>query len=407
MSNSSLVSVVRKSPNNSGTRTMPIDRITPHCVVGQMSAAGLGDWFSRTSTQASSNYGIGYDGKVGLYVDESMRSWCTSSSANDQRAVTIECASDTTAPYAFRPAVYESLIKLCVDICERNGKWKLLWLGDKTKSLNYSPKSDEMVLTVHRWFANKSCPGDWMFSRMGELATKVSAQLAVKKAAKEAADAVKPSTPETPAPSTPSTPSASKLAGQAVILSKAPLYASSSATTVSSYITGTYYYWSSEIVNKRIRITNSKSRVGLTGQVTGWIDAPGSAPAQSTTDLISPSTLKAGQIFKVTNIPIYGSATSTKVAKTITGTYYLWSTQIVTGRIRITNALSRVGVSGQVTGWVNVSDLGIAAKKSIDEVAREVIEGKWGNGTERKKKLEAAGYNYAEVQARVNKILGK
>ena len=315
-----------------------------------------------------------------------------------------QCASDTTAPYAFRPAVYESLIKLCVDICERNGKWKLLWLGDKTKSLNYSPKSDEMVLTVHRWFANKSCPGDWMFSRMSELATKVSAQLAVKKAAKEAADAVKPSTPETPAPSTPST---SKLAGQAVILSKAPLYASSSATTVSSYVTGTYYYWSSEIVNKRIRITNSKSRVGLTGQVTGWIDAPGSAPAQPAADLISPATLKAGQIFKVTNIPIYGSATSTKVAKTITGTYYLWSTQIVTGRIRITNALSRVGVSGQVTGWVNVSDLGIAAKKSIDEVAREVIDGKWGNGTERKKKLEAAGYNYAEVQARVNKILGK
>jgi len=105
------------------------------------------------------------DGRVLLCVDEGNRSWCTSSNANDQRAVTIECASDTTAPYAFKDVVYQKLITLCVDICKRNGKKKLLWLGDKNKTLNYSPKSDEMVLTVHRWFANKSCPGDWMYAR--------------------------------------------------------------------------------------------------------------------------------------------------------------------------------------------------------------------------------------------------
>ena len=67
--------------------------------------------------------------------------------------------------------------KLCVDICKRNGKKKLLWLGDKDKTLSYEPKSDEMVLTVHRWFANKSCPGSWMYARMGDLAAKVTAQL--------------------------------------------------------------------------------------------------------------------------------------------------------------------------------------------------------------------------------------
>ena len=175
--NSGLVAYKKLSPNHSGQRTHSIDRITPHCVVGQISAESLGDWFAKSSTQASSNYGIDKDGRVGLYVEEKNRSWCSSSSANDQRAVTIECASDTSEPYAFRDAVYKKLITLCVDICKRNGKKKLIWFGDKDKTLNYSPKSDEMVLTVHRWFANKSCPGNWMYARMGDLASKVTAQL--------------------------------------------------------------------------------------------------------------------------------------------------------------------------------------------------------------------------------------
>ena len=175
--NSSLVSYTKLSPNHSGQRTHGIDRITPHCVVGQCSVETLGNIFLPTSRQASSNYGIGADGRVGMYVEEKNRSWCSSSAANDQRAVTIECASDSAEPYAFKNIVYRTLIKLCVDICKRNGKTKLLWLGDKTKTLNYTPKSNEMVLTVHRWFANKSCPGNWMYSRMGDLAEKVTAAL--------------------------------------------------------------------------------------------------------------------------------------------------------------------------------------------------------------------------------------
>ena len=175
--NSPLVSYTKLSPNHSGQRTHSIDRITPHCVVGQCSVETLGNIFYPTSRQASCNYGIGPDGRVGMYVEERNRSWCSSSNANDQRAVTIECASDTTEPYAFKDIVYRTLIKLCVDICKRNGKTKLLWLGDKTKTLGYTPKPDEMVLTVHRWFANKSCPGDWLYNRLGDLAAKVTAAL--------------------------------------------------------------------------------------------------------------------------------------------------------------------------------------------------------------------------------------
>ena len=175
--NSSLVSCTKLSPNHSGQRTHEIDRISPHCVVGQASAERIAEIFLPTSRQASCNYGIGYDGRISLVVEEKNRSWCTSSNANDQRAITIEVASDSTSPYAFKDAAYAALVKLCVDICKRNGKKKLLWLADKTKTLNYTPAADEMVLTVHRWFANKSCPGDWMYARMGDLASKVTAAL--------------------------------------------------------------------------------------------------------------------------------------------------------------------------------------------------------------------------------------
>ena len=176
MSNSPLVTYTKLSPNHSGARTHTIDRITPHCVVGQLSAAGICGCFP-AGRDASCNYAIGTDGDVGLCVEEANRSWCSSSNANDQRAVTIECASDRSEPYAMNSKVYATLVNLCVDICKRNGKNKLLWFGDKSKSLNYSPKSNEMVLTVHRWFANKSCPGNWLYARMGNLAAEVTDRL--------------------------------------------------------------------------------------------------------------------------------------------------------------------------------------------------------------------------------------
>lgn len=174
MSNSPLIDYTKISPNKTSPRNHSIDTITIHCVVGQVSVERLGEIFTPTSKQASSNYGIGYDGKIGMYVEEKDRSWCSSSASNDNRAITIECASDTTAPYRVNEVVYNKLIILLVDICRRNGKNKLIWFGDKTKSLNYQPANNEMIMTVHRWFAAKSCPGDYLFNLHSRIANEVN-----------------------------------------------------------------------------------------------------------------------------------------------------------------------------------------------------------------------------------------
>lgn len=178
--NSKLATYKNLSPNHSGQRIYNIDRITPHCVVGQCTIESLGSLFADRGRNASSNYGIDKDGKIGIFVEERNRSWCSSSSDNDNRAITIECASDAFHPYKFNDVVYNRLIDLCVDICKRNGKTKLLWFNDKNKALNYKPSANEMVLTVHRWFAAKACPGDWLYSRLDDLAMKVTDKLNTK-----------------------------------------------------------------------------------------------------------------------------------------------------------------------------------------------------------------------------------
>ena len=124
--NSPLVSYTRISPNRTKNRNHAIDTITIHCVVGQCSVETLGSVFTPTERQASSNYGIGVDGRIGMYCEEKDRSWCSSNAANDHRAVTIEVASDTTHPYAVNDKAYAALIDLCVDICRRNGIKKLV-----------------------------------------------------------------------------------------------------------------------------------------------------------------------------------------------------------------------------------------------------------------------------------------
>ena len=282
--NSSLVSYTKLSPNHSGQRMHSIDRITPHCVVGQLSCESICGCFTSPSRQASCNYGIGKDGRISLCVEEKNRSWCSSSNANDQRAVTIECASDMSEPYAMNSAVYDSLVKLCTDICKRNGKKRLLWLGDKTKTLNYAPKYDEMVLTVHRWFANKSCPGNWLYARLGDLAAKVTANLG------------------------------------------------GSSVTPSAPATGLY----------RVR----KS----------WTDVKSQKGAFKSLDNAKKcaDNNNGYAVFDANGKQVYPA---------------------------------------------------VEAKKSVDTIAREVIQGKWGNGEERKQKLTAAGYNYSAVQKRVNELL--
>ena len=168
MSNSSLVTYTKISPNRTSPRNHKIDTISIHCFVGQVTAksgcnAGAFTKYD-PDNGASCNYVVGHDGSIGLCVEEKDRSWCTSSGSNDHRAVTIETASETKDPYKVTAAAYAALLDLVTDICRRNGAKKLLWFGDKAKTLAYTPKSGEMVMTVHRWFANKACPGNYLYN---------------------------------------------------------------------------------------------------------------------------------------------------------------------------------------------------------------------------------------------------
>lgn len=208
-----------------------------------------------------------------MYCEEKDRSWCSSSPENDHRAITIECASDTKHPYTLNNKVYEALIVLCVDICKRYGKKKLLWLADKNKTLAYKPAKDEMIITVHRWFANKACPGDWLYSRLGDLASTVT---------------------------------------------------------------------------KRLGGTDTKPQ-----------------PEKS---------------------------------------LYRVQTGAFSKKENATAMVSKLKAAG-FDAFITTEQGQSVTSKSLEEIAREVIQGKWGNGAERKARLEAAGYDYAEVQAKVNTLV--
>ena len=175
--NSSLIDCTVLSPNHSGQRNHKVDVITPHCVVGQLSAESIGHCFVDTKVKASCNYGIGTDGRVCLIVDERNRAWTSSSASNDNRAITIECASDMTEPYKFNSKVYEKLIELTVDILKRYNKNKLVYIANKEEALKYEPKDNEMKMTYHRWFKNKSCPGNWFVSKANEFTGEVNRRL--------------------------------------------------------------------------------------------------------------------------------------------------------------------------------------------------------------------------------------
>lgn len=176
MSNSPLVDYTRISPNKNSPRNHKIDTITIHCVVGQCTVETLGNIFAPTSRQASSNYGVGTDGKIGMYVEEKDRSWCSSNAANDNRAVTIEVASDTKHPYAVNDRAFAALLDLVTDICKRNGIKKLVWSTKKADRVNHKNGCN---MTVHRDYANKSCPGDYLYNRHGEIAAEVNRRLGV------------------------------------------------------------------------------------------------------------------------------------------------------------------------------------------------------------------------------------
>lgn len=176
MSNSNLVDYKKISPNRSSPRNHKIDTITIHCVVGQLSVETIGNVFAPTSRQASSNYAVGSDGRIGMYVEEKDRAWTSSNASNDNRAVTIEVACDTYAPYAVNDKAYNALITLVADICKRNGIKKLLWKADKSLIGQVTKQN----MTAHRWFSATACPGDFLYNRFGDIAKRVNEKLGVK-----------------------------------------------------------------------------------------------------------------------------------------------------------------------------------------------------------------------------------
>ena len=184
--NSSLVSYTKLSPHHSGLRNHTIDTITIHCMAGNLSVETCGNIFM--NAKASSNYGIGSDGRIALYVEEKNRSWCTSSSSNDNRAVTIEVANDGGAPdWHVSNKAMDSLIKLCADICKRNNIKELKWEGNK----NLIGQINRQNMTVHRWFAAKACPGDYLYNKHSYIVKKVNKILGSKYV---------PSAPKSPQP---------------------------------------------------------------------------------------------------------------------------------------------------------------------------------------------------------------
>lgn len=305
MSNSPLVNYTKISPNKSSPRNHKIDTVTIHCVVGQCSVETLGNVFAPTSRQASSNYGIGYDGRIGMYVEEKDRSWCSSNAANDNRAITIEVASDTKEPYAVTAKAYAALIDLLVDICKRNGIKELVWSTNKADRVNHKNGCN---MTVHRDYANKSCPGTYLYERHAQIASEVNKRLG--------------STNIKPAPEKPS---------------------------------GGLY---------RVQTGAFKSKANADAML-AKVKAKG----------FDTYMVKVGDLYKIQVGAFKVKANAEAMMK----------------------KLQAAGFSAFIT-----TEAG--AGKSVDELAREVLQGKWGNGAERKKRLEAAGYDYAAVQKKVNQL---
>lgn len=305
MSNSPLVNYTKISPNKSSPRNHKIDTVTIHCVVGQCSVETLGNVFAPTSRQASSNYGIGYDGRIGMYVEEKDRSWCSSNAANDNRAITIEVASDTKEPYAVNAKAYAALIDLLVDICKRNGIKELVWSTNKADRVNHKNGCN---MTVHRDYANKSCPGTYLYERHAQIASEVNKRLG--------------STNIKPAPEKPS---------------------------------GGLYRVQTGAFKSKTNADTMLAKVKAKGFDTYMV--------------------KVGDLYKIQVGAFKVKANAEAMLK----------------------KLQAAGFSAFIT-----TEEG--AGKSVDELAREVLQGKWGNGAERKKRIEAAGYDYDAIQKKVNQL---
>lgn len=292
MANSSLVTYTNYSPNNYGKRNHEIDTVSIHCMVAQWTGKQCADYFSNKSVGASSNYCVGYDGSIAISVSEDYAAYTSSNMYNDHRAITIEVASDRTYPYAVTDKAYEALIKLLVDICQRHPKiGRLRWKADKS----LVGQVDKQNMTVHRWFAAKACPGDYLYNRHTEIANKVNAQLdALEEAKKPTTSAPVVNTPEEEGASDPEI----KI-GSILEFTGSKQYVSSSARSGVKASQG------------RVKITNIAKGAkhpyhvrtindegNFIGGVYGWVDAAdlkaiATTPAPSTPTVSTPEPFKS------------------------------------------------------------------------------------------------------------------
>lgn len=241
MSDSPLASYTKISPNRNSPRKQPIRKITLHHMAGNMSLEAFGALVAKPSRQMSANYAIDTDGNIGLFCPEADRSWCSSSPENDHQAVTVEIANDGGAPdWHVSDAALEAAVRLCVDVCQRNGMPGLTWTGDSSGTL-----------TCHYMFKATACPGPYLKGKMPWIAAEVTRRLAAGQNDAAACGEL--------------------IAGAELHLQRVPLYVSSTAVSAAGTVSGTYYVWSDETADGRVRITNAAERVGQAGQVTGWI----------------------------------------------------------------------------------------------------------------------------------------
>ncbi len=330
--NSSLVVYTKLSPNHSGTRTHEIDTVSIHCMAGDCSVETCGEIFAAASRQASSNYGIGSDGRIAMYVEEKNRSWCTSSASNDHRAVTIEVANDgdESTGWHVSDKAYAALIDLCADICKRNGIKELKWRGDKS----LIGQVDKQNMTVHRWFANKSCPGDYLYNLHGQIAKEVNARLN--------------------GTASPDVLYRVQTGAFSLKENAEAQLAKVKAAGFNAFVTQTDGLYKIQVGAFGVR--------GNAEAMAAKLEAAGFSTYIITngTSSAATSTYKAGAKLALSNVGLYASCTSKTATCFVTGDYYLYDSMESNGMLRICPKSANVGkepVAENVTGWVKACDI--------------------------------------------------
>ena len=372
MSNSSLISYTKLSPNHSGKRTKKIDTVTIHCMAGQLSVESCGALFAKSSRQASSNYGIGPDGRIALYVDEGNRSWCTSSNANDQRAVTIEVASDATHPYAVRDKAYDALLDLVTDICKRNGIKKLAWSTNKNTRVNHLNGCN---MTVHRDYAAKACPGDYLYNLQDEIAAEVNRRLGTSGS----------TTPSTGGST--GTAAADIKVGDVVEFTGSKHYVSATATSASSCKPGKAKV--TAIAKGKAHPYHLIAVSGGGSTVYGWTDAADIKTSSSTTPSTGGSTgtaaadIKVGDVVEFTGSKHYVSATATSASSCKPGKAKV--TAIAKGKAHPYHLIAVSGGGSTVYGWTDAADIKTSSSSTatsyLVKVTTDVLNIRKGPGT--------------------------